>query len=242
MQVYSKSDIGLHRSQNQDYCLGGLFPDDTVWTVVCDGMGGANGGSTASKTAAENIAETLKNGYTSDMNDQQLRELMELAVRYANKAVYEMSIHVAGLDGMGTTVVCAIAKDQKIHIVHAGDSRAYLCRENTIRQVTKDHSVVQELVDAGSLTPEEARYYPARNVITRALGVDAYLNTDYNTEEFQEGCSLIICTDGLSNYIDGQELLDFTERYHGEELTEKLIDKAKDLGGSDNITVAVIYG
>lgn len=241
MQVYSKSDVGLKRTSNQDYCVTGIFSDNSAWAVVCDGMGGASGGNIASKVAAENIADTLKSGYSSDMDSEHLRELMELAIVYANTSVYDMSVHVPGLYGMGTTVVCAIAKNGKIHVVHAGDSRAYLYSDGVVKQITKDHSVVQELVDSGQLTSEEAKYYPKRNMITRALGVEEKLKTDYNSADFKEGDSLIICTDGLSIYID-KEIETFVEKYSGEVLIEKLIDTAKELGGSDNITVAVIYG
>ena len=169
-----------------------------------------------------------------------VKELIELAVRYANKAVYEMAMHISGLEGMGTTVVCAIAKDGRLHVLHAGDSRAYLCTDDGIRQITTDHSIVQELVEAGQLTPEQARRHPNRNLITRALGTEPLLRTDYNTVEFKNNAKVIICTDGMSNYITDESLLEFIRQNRCDELTDKLIETAKELGGSDNITVAVI--
>ena len=240
MKLYSQSDIGLIRNSNQDYCLTGYFSDGAAWAIVCDGMGGANGGSTASHVATESIAETLTTGYREDMTGHEICDLMKLAVDCANKAVYEMSMHVAGLEGMGTTVVCVVAKDDRLHVVHAGDSRAYLFAGDSIRQITTDHSIVQELVTAGQLTREEARTHPNRNLITRALGTEPKLMTDYNTVEFKDGAKVIVCTDGMSNYITDESLLDFIRSNDCEKLTEKLIEKAKELGGSDNITVAII--
>ncbi len=240
MNIYSQSDIGMKRSSNQDYCMTGVFTDGAVWAIVCDGMGGANGGSTASRVAAENISETLKSGYREDMTPEELRSLMQLSVEYANRAVYEISRHVAGLEGMGTTVVCAVVKKQRAHIVHAGDSRAYICSDEGVRQVTTDHSMVQQLVDMGEITREQARQHPHRNMITRALGTEPTLRTDYNTVEFEDGARLVLCTDGMSNYVSDDELLEFIRYNKCEELTEKLVDFSKRSGGSDNITVVVI--
>ncbi len=240
MRVYAKSDIGLVRSTNQDDCQTGIFPDGAAWAVVCDGMGGANGGSTASSLAVETIVQKLSEGYISDMDGEQLFALMGGAVASANEAVYEAAQNDESLSGMGTTVVCAIVKNGKAHILHAGDSRAYFYDGSTVRQITKDHSIVQELVDLGRIDPEEARVHPNRNLITRALGIAPELLTDYNTVDFGESSVLLICTDGLSNYITPERLLAFIQAGSGEELTDKLIEAAKELGGSDNITVAVI--
>ena len=240
MKLYSQSDIGLIRQSNQDYCMTGYFPDGAAWAIVCDGMGGANGGSTASHVATESIAETLTTGYREDMTGTEISNLMKLAVDYANKSVYEMSRYVSGLEGMGTTVVCVIAKDERLHVEHAGDSRAYLFTGDSIRQITTDHSIVQELVSAGQLTKEQARIHPNRNLITRALGTEPKLVTDYNTVEFKDGAKVIVCTDGMSNYITDESLLEFIRSNDCEKLPDMLIQKAKELGGSDNITVAVI--
>ena len=240
MRVYSGSDIGLVRDSNQDYCKTGVFPDNAVWAVVCDGMGGANGGCTASSVATETISQQLTEGYHPDMTSEQLRELMQTAVREANAKVYQMSMDNFTLRGMGTTVVCVVAGSGKIHIVHAGDSRAYLYRNGQIVRLTTDHSMVQALVQAGQITDEQARKHPNRNIITRALGVEAVLMTDYTMEDFQAGSQLIICTDGLSGYFSDEELCSLVQDTGGEELIEKLIRAAKSKGGSDNITVAVI--
>ena len=151
-----------------------------------------------------------------------------------------MATHVSGLEGMGTTVVLVIAKEGRLHVVHAGDSRAYLCTSDSIRQITTDHSIVQELVEAGQITREEARIHPNRNLITRALGTEPVLRTDYNIVDFRNDSKVIICTDGMSNYFSDDSLLEFIRNNNCSELTQRLIEKSKELGGSDNITVAVI--
>lgn len=240
MKVYSGSDIGLKRNSNQDYCKTGEFSDGAVWAVVCDGMGGANGGCTASSVAAETIAQRFTEEYDPEMNSDDIRRLMEKSVSEANAKVYRMSRDDDSLYGMGTTVVFALAKDGRIHIVHAGDSRAYLYRGGELSRITTDHSIVQELVSAGRITDEEARNHPSRNIITRALGVEPELFTDYNTEDFGQGSMLMICTDGLSGYFGDGDLCRIMDENIGDKLIERLIEAAKDEGGSDNITVAVI--
>ena len=235
MNVYSKTDIGLMRSSNQDYCKTGELSDGSVWAVVCDGMGGANGGSTASRIAAETIAEQLKEKYHDDME-----KLIKTAIAIANQRVYDMSLNVYSLSGMGTTVVVAVVKEEVVHIVHAGDSRAYIYENGSLKQITKDHSMVQELVDIGQITPEEARNHPNKNIITRALGTRENLKTDYNGVKFDKDSVLLICTDGLSNYLTDENIAEFINESRGDELVGRLVEQAKMMGGSDNITVAVI--
>ncbi len=240
MRVFSKTDIGLRRNSNEDYCKEGTFSDGSIWAVVCDGMGGANGGCTASSVSAETIASSLIENYQESMSGEQIYGLIDDAIDKANLAVYNMARNVASLYGMGTTVVCAVVKDGMAHVVHAGDSRAYLYNGQTLKQITTDHSMVQEMVDAGHITPEQALHHPQRNFITRALGIEPELRTDYNVADFGQGYKLILCTDGLSNYIDNQKMLAFAQNDNGEVMVNELVETAKELGGSDNITVVVI--
>ena len=240
MNVYSKTDIGLMRSSNQDYCKTGELPDGCIWAVVCDGMGGANGGSTASRIAAETIAEQLKELYNIEKYHDDMEKLIKTAIAIANQRVYDMSLKVYSLSGMGTTVVAAVVKEEVVHIVHAGDSRAYLYENGSLTQITKDHSMVQELVDIGQITPEEARNHPNKNIITRALGTRENLKTDYNGVKFDKDSVLLICTDGLSNYLTDEDIAEFINKSRGDELVSRLVEQAKIMGGSDNITVAVI--
>ena len=241
MRVYAKSDIGLVRDSNQDYCKTGSFSDGAVWAVVCDGMGGAAGGYTASSVATEKIAQMLTEGYMPDMSSEHLRELMQESVKSANELVHQTAMDDPMLRGMGTTVVCAVERNGEIHLLHAGDSRAYLYTGDCVTQITKDHSLVQEMVDMGEITKEQARVHPHRNIITRALGTHITLLTDYNKTPFISGDVLLICTDGLSDYFSEKELLEYLKNSSGEELADRLIEAAKKQGGSDNITVALIY-
>ncbi len=241
MQIYSKTDVGLIRRNNQDFCLCEKISDDLAWASVCDGMGGANGGNVASSEACNEIGRILSEELKPGMKEHDLRRLMEKAVAAANSKVYDMSCFDDDLSGMGTTVELAVVTGERVYIVHAGDSRVYRISKNSIKQITKDHSLVQQLVELGQITPEEARYHPSKNYITRALGVEPELETDFLTVPFEKGDIILMCTDGLSNYFSDDELLsavkDIKEK---KELAQSLVDIAKKCGGSDNITVAVL--
>ena len=141
---------------------------------------------------------------------------------------------------MGTTVVVAIVSDGVAHVAHAGDSRAYLISPEEIRQLTTDHSMVQEMVEKGDLTAQQAKTHPQKNIITRALGVESSLRIDYSETQLPVGNRLLICTDGLTNYVDEEQIFNLSKEMDGQELTEKLVSLAKNAGGSDNITVVVL--
>lgn len=240
MQIFFKTDVGLVRSCNQDSCRYGKISDTCAWSVVCDGMGGANGGSVASAEAVEEISRMLCEGFSFELTDSELRELLVSAVLSANSKVFAMSCEHENLRGMGTTVELALIKDGTLYVVHAGDSRVYLISGGEISQVTVDHSLVQQLVDRGQITPEEARVHPSKNFITRALGVEENLEVDFITKPFVNGDILIMCTDGMSNYFETQELLEVVSATPREELAEQFVELAKERGGSDNITVTVL--
>lgn len=240
MQVFSKSDTGLVRKQNQDNCKTGVFDEKTVWAVVCDGMGGANGGSTASTTAVDKISEYITSEYKPELDENGIKQLLADASSIANNAIFEMSSRVDELSGMGTTLVAVLARDDKLYIMHAGDSRACLISEGSLIQLTQDHSIVQEMVDSGEITPEEARVHPRKNIITRALGVEPQIRLDFTVSDFPEASKLLICTDGLTNYLSPSRLVELSESLSGDELTETLIAEANEQGGGDNITVVII--
>ena len=226
MEVFSKSDIGLVRTQNQDDFRFGVISPSCVWAVVCDGMGGANGGNIASAT---------------DMTKDQIGELMAEIVMEANKAVFELQSKDPELAGMGTTCEFVFVKDTTVHVVHVGDSRTYAIRGGKIKQLTEDHSVVQEMVRRGELTYEQAQHHPNKNFITRALGIKESLRLDYIVANFIYGDVLLICTDGLSNHVTTGDIVKICHENRGDSLINKLVDCAKADGGSDNITVTVIY-
>lgn len=242
MRVDCGTDIGAVRSSNQDACECGVFSKDSAWAVVCDGMGGVNGGSVASSVAAQSIREFILAGYREGMSKKDLKNLMLNAVSRANSAVYDLSVRQAELRGMGTTAVLLFVNRNTLHVVHVGDSRAYLKNGEGLSQITMDHSYVQDLVNIGQITPEEARIHPQRNIITRALGVYAEVRCDYSCLDFAPGSIAMACSDGLTGYADEDLLLKYMEQYgkDGEKLTNRLIQYALDSGGSDNITVAVI--
>ncbi len=240
MRVSSKSDTGLVRKQNQDNCRTGIFDENTIWAVVCDGMGGANGGSTASTTAVEKISKHITENYMPDFGEDDIKRLLAEASSIANNAIFEMSSRVDELSGMGTTLVACLARGDKLYIIHAGDSRACLITGGSLIQLTQDHSIVQEMVNSGQITPEEARVHPRKNIITRALGVEPRIRLDFTVSDFPENSMLLICTDGLTNYITPERIVELAESLNGDELTEAFVAEANEQGGGDNITVVVI--
>ncbi|MDR1627384.1 MAG: Stp1/IreP family PP2C-type Ser/Thr phosphatase [Oscillospiraceae bacterium] len=239
MKVYSKTDIGLVRQSNQDFIINKIFSESTAWSIVCDGMGGAKAGDVASKTAAIKISEffefSLEKGPANDMCQLHLE-----AIKYANKIIFQSTLKNEELKGMGTTVVIAMVYENCLHISHVGDSRAYLIRDDIITQLTVDHSVVQEMVEKGEITEEAAQKHPRKNLITKALGVNETITCDYNKIKVQKNDIIMLCTDGLTNYLNSEEIQKILLENNSENSIDILINQAKNLGGNDNITVSVI--
>lgn len=242
MKVDYASDVGAVRSTNQDCCDGGLFSQNSAWAVVCDGMGGARGGNVASAIATEQIRSAVTSGFTENLSKENIKNLMINAVRRANDAVHAMSLEREDLHGMGTTVVLLVAAKGYLHVVHVGDSRAYLQNGEGLAQITMDHSYVQDLVNFGQITKEEARVHPQRNIITRVLGVHEEVQCDYDLFDFSPGSIALACSDGLTSYMEDGLLEEYIGKYgqNGETLAKQLIQYAVESGGSDNITVAVV--
>lgn len=204
--------------------------------VVCDGMGGVLGGEIASRLATEAFANTLSEHYAGDADNA-----LRAALQAANDAVYYRAAEDESLRGMGTTVVAAVADGREVAVLHVGDSRAYLFHDGDILLLTHDHSYVQELVDAGSITAAEARRHAKKNLITRAVGVGRTVEADLVHVPWTEGDRLLLCTDGLSNYIDERELLTiFSESTDLCILAHELIGAANCKGGEDNITALLL--
>ncbi|WP_407384202.1 Stp1/IreP family PP2C-type Ser/Thr phosphatase [Ruminococcus sp.] len=241
MKVFSKTDIGLVRKENQDSSAYSVISSDCVWAVVCDGMGGAQGGKTASSTAVNYITEYLNREYRDDMPDEDLPELLISAVDGANLSVYKMAMEDPDLAGMGTTCDLVFVRGEVAHVVHVGDSRTYSIRDGKILQITEDHSLVQEMVRRGELTPDQAMKHPNKNLITRALGVTHEVHIDYIEAEFNEGDILLICSDGLSNFVSKADMVRTAQEHEGELIIDTLVEIAKRHGGHDNITVTIIY-
>ncbi len=240
MKIASKTDIGKVRSTNQDSFAAGELNDGTAWAVVCDGMGGANGGNIASANAVTIVSEYISSSYHEGMDSNSLRTLLQSALYGANVRLYDMANKIESLSGMGTTVVVTIVSNGVAHIAHAGDSRAYIIHDGELSQITRDHSVVQTMVDKGQITEEEAKNHPNKNVITRALGVGEEVDIEYNEIPFQNDDCILICTDGLTNFVTHDDIERVVEEYDFDEYPQVLIDMANENGGGDNITVVAL--
>ena len=241
LKAVGKTDIGNVREINQDDFNCGVLGDDAVFAVVCDGMGGEKGGHIASRTAADIVTDSVTAAYGSGFGDNSIRGILQTAVTAANVSVFDRSQRDPDLRGMGTTIVACMVCDGIAHIVHAGDSRAYHVTADGIEQMTKDHSVVQLLVDRGEITQDEARFHPKKHFITRALGVMSIIDLDYCEFSLNEGEAIIICTDGLSNYVSEETIFDILKNENEENAADKLVSLANEAGGGDNITVVLIY-
>lgn len=240
MKMVAKTDKGKVRANNQDAYSVGELPGEITWAVVCDGMGGAAGGDIASKLAVKVISEKITSCYNAKMRDASIKNLLDSAIAAANIEVYDMAYAHSELSGMGTTVVCAIVRDGEIYIAYAGDSRAYIASKEEVRQITTDHSLVQDLVNQGKLTEDEAEHHPNKNVITRAIGIDKMIEADFVQCTLGDDETLILCTDGLSNYVTKKELHDDIVDGQYYAFADRLVKRANKNGGGDNITVVAI--
>ena len=239
MNIWTMTDTGLVRRENQD-----AFAVDTVFghtiCVVCDGMGGAAGGRLASRIAVDTFSAEMKKRLSPDSKPDRLREVSVVAVALANRAVREAARSSEEYQNMGTTLVSAVSFDGGVVIANVGDSRAYHINKERIRQVTRDHSLVEHMVERGDITAEEARHHPNRNVITRALGPDIDPECDCYTCQLAEGDFLLLCTDGLVNTVMDEEIKAEVLRGDTETCMDRLLAISKSRGASDNITVVLV--
>lgn len=240
MKIVAKTDKGLVRENNQDAYAVGELPGEVAWAVVCDGMGGAAGGNIASALAVKVISDKITSSYNEKMRDSSIKNLLDSAITAANIEVYDMAYSRPDLTGMGTTVVAVVVRDNVAHIAHAGDSRAYIVNDDGVEQITVDHSLVQNLVDRGEITKEEAEHHPNKNVITRALGVDKRIDVDFSEVEMYENETLVLCTDGLSNCVNNAEMAEDIKDGQYYAFADRLVKRANKNGGNDNITVVAI--
>ena len=238
IKTWAITDVGLVRKENQDtYRIarnGGIC-------VVCDGMGGAAGGRIASTLAAETYVAELDKVLKPDMTPEQLREASSYAVAMANQAVENRATEDAELSNMGTTLVSAIAYEGGAVVTNIGDSRAYYITEAGITRITKDHSLVESMVDHGDITADEARHHPNRNLITRALGRDTNAACDGYIRPMEKGDYILLCTDGLVNTVTDQEMLFEIIHGQGEDTClSRLMEIAKSQGAPDNVTAVLM--
>ena len=239
MEIYSKTDIGKKRSSNQDAVAGEIVSENLAWTVVCDGMGGASGGDIASNEAVKEITEEMSS-INESMSKETILELMSKAIQSANTVVFDKSQIDESLHGMGTTVVLAVVSGNHLYVMHAGDSRAYLISGSNITQVGVDHSIVQEMVDSGEITSIEARNHTRKNIITRALGIGNLVELDCNMMDLKPEDIVLVCSDGLSNHLEDDEICEIAQEKSLKTIAELLIDECNSRGGKDNITVSLV--
>ena len=236
---YGLTDKGRYRAENQDAFDIVTFGDSTL-AVVCDGMGGAAAGRLASEMAVERFVSFTRSAL-SVSGDGQVEDVLRLAADAANRHIYHFAMNEEEYLGMGTTLVGVLFQDCKAVFVNVGDSRAYRIARDGIVQITKDHSLVQQMVDDGSLTKDQARKHPRRNIITRAVGSEAFVTCDLFTVQLREGDIFLLCSDGLTNAVDDAEL---HRLVMAAENTEKacraLVEKAIENNTRDNITAVIL--
>lgn len=240
MKVCGKTDVGLRRHENQD-TFAVEHGEKLLIAVVCDGMGGAEGGQIASSLAVETFMKEIRALLRADMTAGQLRELASFCVAKANTAVCQRALQEPAYQGMGTTLVSAVAGERDAVICNIGDSRAYLIHNGEMMRITHDHSVVQTLVENGDITAEEARTHPNRNLITRALGPDETTLCDAFDVSFAHGDKILLCTDGLVVTATDEEICRIVcADKRAEEKLDDLIALAKAQGAPDNVTAVLI--
>ncbi len=240
MRLFAKTDKGKVRSINQDSFAVNVLPDGSAVAVVCDGMGGASAGDIASKTACEIISQYVLKSFTKTMSSEDITNLLKNAILSANINVFTLSNKDENLHGMGTTVVAALVNENRAIVCNVGDSRAYLVNENELKQITRDHSVVQTLIESGKISPEEANQHPKKNIITRALGVEENLLIDSFCVNLNSNDKLLLCTDGLSNFVGSDNILRVVNNNDSNKAVEILIQEANFAGGKDNITAVIV--
>lgn len=237
MQVWGITHRGAVRSQNQDAYAARQLEDGRVIALVCDGMGGARAGNVASTMAVELFMKEFQN----QAGDAREEERMQRAAALANQEVFQRSIREEDCAGMGTTLVAALVGEREAVILNEGDSRAYHINGDGIVLITRDHSLVEDLVERGELTREQARTHPHKNLITRALGAEPVLMADCFRKEMVPGDYLLLCSDGLSNVVGEQEML-YEVIHGGEEETccQRLLEIALNRGAPDNVTAVLV--
>ena len=241
MQSWGLTDPGCVRKQNQDAYRIEQLDRSTLLCVVCDGMGGAKSGNVASTLATEVFVEEIRRSWKPGMESDRIDQMLRSAVKLANFTVYDQAAQFEEFSGMGTTLVAALVREGKVTLINVGDSRAYGINRNGIQQWTRDHSLVQMMVDRGDLTPEVAKSYPGKNLITRAIGTEPIVMCDIYHKEISKGDYLLLCSDGLSNVMDDQEIL--FEVAHGvnkQHCCQRLLDIAKNRGAPDNVTSVLV--
>ncbi len=239
LKVCGMTNIGKRRELNEDSFKICGFEDGAPLgvCVLADGMGGHNAGEIASSTATEILAGELKDGL-GNTDDKEVCQSIAAAIDFANSRIYEMSLANSEQSGMGTTLVVAYVKDEQLWVANIGDSCAYVVNSKEICKITIDHSIVEELVRRGTITREEARNHPDKNIITRALGTEDFVDADYFDYKLSPGETVLLCSDGLTETVRDERIHEIIAKEESiDKAVAALIDEANENGGVDNITV-----
>jgi protein phosphatase len=241
------TDVGQKRDHNEDAFL---VDESLALYIVADGMGGHAGGGTASRLAVETIREHVREARSTDpelfgsgagVEDSRVPDVLRHAVEKACAVIYDTAQTAPDLAGMGTTVTAVVVDAPSAYVAHVGDSRCYLLRAGRIYQVSEDHSLVNEQLKAGAISPDEARHSRFKNIITRSVGFEHEVQVDLMGLEIEPSDRLVICCDGLSNLVDDEEIRDLVDGAPLEHAPERLVALANERGGDDNITVIVVH-
>ena len=241
MQYWAITDPGCSRPQNQDAYVIEKLDKNTMLFVVCDGMGGAKSGNVASSLASDVFTQEVKRSWKSNMSLEESDMMLENAVKLANFTVHDQSCQFEEFEGMGTTLVAMLVNGKQVTMVNVGDSRGYCITPEGVEQITTDHSLVQMMIQRGELTKEQAKTYPGKNLITRAIGTETMVRCDIIHRRLRGGECMLLCSDGLSNIVDEQEML--FEVVHGtnqETACERLLAIATNRGAPDNVTCVLV--
>lgn len=231
MKAFAKSDIGKVRENNQDSYYCAKEEDSLNLYIVADGMGGYNGGEVASSLAVAAVKGYFENNFASSQNDREsILALIRSAIEYANMVVIEKAKSEKELEGMGTTLDLCFIYNNKLYIGHVGDSRIYRIRKEFIRKLTKDHSYVQQLVEDGKITKEEAVHHPKKNMITKALGVSSMVEPDVYVKGYLKDDVIVMCTDGLSNMVPDAKLYEIASQQEPDKASKMLVEEANKNG------------
>ncbi len=239
MRIIGETHVGLRRPNNQD----SFSVNDIGYAavgIVCDGMGGANGGDIASSMAVDIITSAVLRDLKEGYGETSVAAVLASAVSVANTLVHERAQEETELHGMGSTVIAAVVKEDLLVLAHAGDSRVYIYRDGELHQVTTDHTMAQELVNIGEITAEMAETHNTRHVLTRSLGTTKELRLDTVSHTLMPGDIVLLCSDGLYNFVDSGTMTELVVKCHNEQTTTPLVEKALEGGGGDNVTVVLI--
>lgn len=238
MKIGAKTDIGHYRKVNEDSFFT-YKNEKIIGGMVADGMGGHNAGDIASKMASDLIKSGIMNRYYPKMDYMQFSDSVKIAIVNANEDIYRKAKVDMNASGMGTTVAAAFVYDGKLITANVGDSRVYAIKDDEITQITKDHSYVEELVEQGKITKDDAQTHPQKNLITRAVGTEAFVQVDMTMSTYNDEI-ILICSDGLSNLVSEEQMIRIVNEFDDyEKACCELVDLANKKGGMDNITCVI---